>query len=68
MKMTRLPRLGLFAALIAFFLAGRVTAADEAVGPQQTYAVIVGAGEFKDDKIKGRPTAESDEPPGRRLR
>ena len=58
--MRRFVRLGLFTALVALFISGPAIAADEKAAPSQTYAVIVGAGEFKDAQIKGRPTAETD--------
>jgi carboxyl-terminal processing protease len=58
--MTRLSRLALLIALGAFWIGGRALAADDKTQPAKTFAVIVGAGEFKDAQIKGRPTAVSD--------
>ncbi len=56
--MRRLGKLGLFA-LAALWFAGWAVA-DEKSSPAQTYAVIVGVGEFKDPALKARPTAEAD--------
>ena len=58
--MTRLVRLGLFTTLAVLMSLGRSPAADEKAAPSQTYALIIGVGDFKDAAIKARPTAESD--------
>ena len=55
----KLSRLALFIALIAFSFTDRMQAADEK-SPPNTFAVIVGAGEFKDAQIKSRSTAAKD--------
>src|SRR5262249_19164634 len=61
--MTRLFSSGLLAGLVA--LAGAATGyADEppakAVQPARTHVVLVGVGQFADQQIKARPTAEAD--------
>ncbi len=58
--MIRPAKLALFALLL--FITGPLRAADDKAQPPatQVYAVIVGAGEFKDTQLKPRTTAESD--------
>ncbi|MCE9530758.1 MAG: caspase family protein, partial [Planctomycetes bacterium] len=58
--MTRFASLGLLSALLLLNPLSRAQAVDEKAAPAQTYAIIVGVGEFKDPLIKARPSAEAD--------
>ena len=57
--MSRSLRLAMFGALLSLF-AGTAMSAEEAASKPQTYAVIVGVGEFEDAQLKPRPTAIAD--------
>jgi C-terminal peptidase prc len=58
--MTRLFRLGTYAAAVALFMGGLLHADEKATPKPQTHAVVVGVGTFADKEIKPRPTADED--------